>query len=89
MKNERLKYESTRRFLIPAEECRREYRVIMKGTAILLETLPDLLERDCALTPQATSYVQKVIDDFRDHLAAELAGDKFCEQTEDPDNENA
>ncbi|HEY2455549.1 MAG TPA: DUF1441 family protein [Scandinavium sp.] len=81
--NERVRYEKAIRFLIPADECAREYRILTKGMIIMLETLPDLLERDCALTPQATSYVQSVIDKFRDHLATELTSDKFSEEIEE------
>jgi len=47
---------------------------------MVLETLPDILDRDCGLTPQSTSYLQKIIDDFRDRVAAELASDKFYEE---------
>ncbi|WP_329502701.1 DUF1441 family protein [Klebsiella aerogenes] len=78
--NERLKYEKTRRFLIPAEECAREYRILAKGTVILLETLPDILERDCGLKPDAVTRMVGVIDNFRDHLADKLTSDKFSEE---------
>jgi DNA-binding Lrp family transcriptional regulator len=75
--NERLKYESAARELIPADECADVYRTMCKGLVIVLETLPDLLERDCALTPTATKYVQDKIDDFRDHLYSEMRRDAF------------
>lgn len=75
--NERLKYESSRRFLIPADECRREYTILAKSVVYMLESLPDLLERDCGLPPGATAYVQKVIDDFRDDLAVAVEQGKF------------
>ena len=75
--NERLKYESAARELIPAEECRDVYTQLCKGLVLVLETLPDLLERDCALTPTAVKYVQDKIDDFRDHLYNEMQSDKF------------
>ncbi|MEJ5073432.1 DUF1441 family protein [Enterobacter ludwigii] len=81
--NERLKYESARRFLIPAEECAREFRALARGTIMTLETLPDILERDCALTPQMVTRMIEVIDNFRDHLAAELVSDKFYEDNEE------
>ncbi|MFP2504504.1 DUF1441 family protein [Buttiauxella gaviniae] len=77
---ERLKFQLETSQLIPAEDCQREYAFLCKGMLMMLETLPDILERDCGLTPQATSYVQKVIDDFRDRVAAELASDKFYEE---------
>jgi hypothetical protein len=39
-----------------------------KAVVMVLETLPDVLERDCALTP-AVVRVQSVIDDLRDQMA--------------------
>lgn len=81
--NERLKYEKARRFLIPADECAHEYRILAKGTVILLETLPDILERDCGLKPDAVTRMIEVIDDFRDYLAAELRSDKFSKEIEE------
>lgn len=81
--NERLKYETARRFLIPAEECAREYRILIKGMVMLLETLPDILERDCGLAPHSTALVQKRIDDYRDYLADKLTSDKFSEEIEE------
>lgn len=35
----------------------------------MLETLPDILERDCGLQPAAVSRVQFIIDDLRDQIA--------------------
>ncbi|HAJ6754504.1 TPA: DUF1441 family protein, partial [Escherichia coli] len=35
----------------------------------VLETLPDILERDCGLQPVAVSRVQSIIDDLRDQIA--------------------
>lgn len=35
----------------------------------MLETLPDILERDCGLQPVAVSRVQSIIDDLRDQIA--------------------
>lgn len=81
--NERLKFEEASRELIPAEECRDVYTQLCKGLVLVLETLPDLLERDCALTPTAVKYVQDKIDDFRDHLYNEMQSDKFG--AEDPE----
>lgn len=85
--NERLKYEQSTRHLIPAEECQDVYRKMVKATVMTLEMLPDLLERDCALTPQATSYVLKVIDDFRDYLHEEVNRDAFGPEGEEPEEE--
>ena len=40
-----------------------------KAVVQVLETLPDILERDCALSPAAVARVQSVIDDLRDQIA--------------------
>ena len=53
--NERIKLEKEQRKLIPVDE------VVVQ----VLETIPDVLERDCALTPQAVGVVQQAIDDLR------------------------
>jgi hypothetical protein len=67
--NERLKFEQDTGQLIPADEVAREFSVMAKAVVQVLETLPDILERDCALTPVAVSRVQSVIDDLRDQIA--------------------
>lgn len=47
--NERLKFEQDTGQLIPADEVAREFSVMAKAVVQVLETLPDILERDCAL----------------------------------------
>lgn len=72
---ERLKFQQETGELIPASEVAREFSSMAKAVVQVLETLPDILERDCAMTPAAVVRVQKVIDDLRDQiaLAVELA----------------
>ena len=67
--NERLKFEQDTGQLIPADEVAREFSLMAKAVVMVLETLPDILERDCALTPTAVSRVHNVIDDLRDQMA--------------------
>lgn len=67
--NERIKFEQDTGQLIPADEVAREFSLMAKAVVMILETLPDILERDCALTPAAVSRVQSVIDDLRDQMA--------------------
>ena len=43
-----------------------------KAVVMVLETLPDVLERDCALSPAAVARVQSVIDDLRDQMAQKV-----------------
>ena len=50
----------------------REFSLMAKAVVMVLETLPDILERDCALTPVAVSRVQSVIDDLRDQVAQKV-----------------
>ncbi|EQC3551272.1 DUF1441 family protein, partial [Escherichia coli] len=55
--------------LIPASDVRREFAIWAKAVVQVLETLPDILERDCGLQPAAVSRVQSIIDDLRDQIA--------------------
>ncbi|WP_410528937.1 DUF1441 family protein [Serratia sp. AXJ-M] len=66
---ERLKFEQETSELIPAAEVTREFSSMAKAMVQVLETLPDILERDCALSPSAVSRVQSIIDDLRDQIA--------------------
>ncbi|KJM19211.1 terminase [Enterobacter roggenkampii] len=70
--NERLKFEEASRELLPVDEVAREYASLAKAVVMVLETLPDILERDCALTPTAVSRVQIIIDDLRDEMARKI-----------------
>ncbi|EBU7016870.1 DUF1441 family protein [Salmonella enterica subsp. enterica serovar Newport] len=71
--NERLKFEAASRELLPVEEVAREYSSLAKAVVMVLETLPDILERDCALQPSAVMRVQRIIDDLRDEMARKIA----------------
>jgi len=70
--NEKLKHELDTKQLIPAEDVAREFSLMAKAVVMVLETLPDVLERDCALTPSAVARVQSVIDDLRDQMAEKV-----------------
>ncbi|VTP62147.1 Protein of uncharacterised function (DUF1441) [Serratia rubidaea] len=69
---ERLKFEQETNELIPAEDVAREFSAMAKAMVQVLETLPDILERDCALPPSAVSRVQSIIDDLRDQIALKV-----------------
>lgn len=80
--NERLKYETSTGELIPAFEVAQEMSILAKAVVQQLETLPDILERDCGLQPKDLIRVQQVIDDVRDQMAQHIQqGEK--EQGED------
>lgn len=66
---ERLKFEQETAQLIPTSDVRREFAIWAKAVVQVLETLPDILERDCGLQPAAVSRVQSIIDDLRDQIA--------------------
>ncbi|KGQ25483.1 terminase [Gallibacterium anatis CCM5995] len=70
--NERLKYERETGELIPAYEVAQEMSILAKAVVQQLETLPDILERDAGLQPNALMRVQQVIDDIRDQMALHI-----------------
>ncbi|WP_413734347.1 DUF1441 family protein [Sodalis sp. RH21] len=67
--NERIKFEQDTGQLIPAADVAREFSLMAKAVVQVLETLPDVLERDYALTAAAVVRVQTIIDDLRDQIA--------------------
>jgi len=71
--NERIKFELEIRQLIPVDEVIREYSYMAKAVVMVLDTMPDILERDCALTPAAVGRVQEVIYDLRDQMAEKVS----------------
>lgn len=69
--NERLKFESGQRHLVPDDQVAREYAQMVKAVANGLDSLPDELERECGLTPEALELVQMKIDAMRESIYAE------------------
>lgn len=69
---ERLKFEQEIAELIPASDVAREFATMAKAVVQVLETLPDILERDCAMSPSAVVRVQSIIDDLRDQIAGKV-----------------
>ncbi|HHF5779137.1 TPA: DUF1441 family protein [Haemophilus influenzae] len=70
--NERLKYERDTGELVPSFEVAQEMSFLAKAVVQSLDTLPDILERDCGLPPVALMRVQQVIDDLRDQMAQQI-----------------
>lgn len=66
--NERVKLEKELRQLVPAEEAHREMSIIAKAVTTTLESLPDILERDCGIDADSVARVQDVIDGIRQQL---------------------
>ncbi|MGJ8518455.1 DUF1441 family protein [Carnimonas bestiolae] len=73
--NERVKLEKELRQLVPADEVAREMSALAKALAAGLDTLPDLLERDAGIPPEALDQVQSVIDGLREQMYQEIMGD--------------
>ncbi|UIN00033.1 DUF1441 family protein [Yersinia ruckeri] len=65
----RIWLEKELRHLIPHNEVISVYSSIAKSALQVLETLPDRLERDAALSPAAVLVTQSIIDSVRDDLA--------------------
>lgn len=80
--NERLKFEKTQSQLCGADDVARNMALMAKSVIQVLETLPDVLERDCALQPRQVAKVQEAIDDLRDQLAVQVA---YIEPEEEPE----
>lgn len=66
----RIWLEKELRQLIPVHEVTAVYSALMKASVQVLETLPDVLERDAALTPSAVAVVQDTIDKVREGFGA-------------------
>jgi len=84
-RNEQLKYEVSTGQLIPAEDVAREFSLLVKSVVMVLETLPDILERDCALTPAAVTRVQEVIDDLREQMSQQVVNAEIEEEEPEED----
>ncbi len=71
--NERLKFELAEGQLCEVDDVARQMALMAKAVVQVLETLPDVLERDCGLQPKQVARVQSSIDDLRDQLAVQAA----------------
>lgn len=58
--------------LVTIDEYRDELAAVLKEVAACLETLPDVLERKCGLSPETVEMMQQTIDDQRAMLADRL-----------------
>ena len=74
---ERLNFEQETGELVHEKDHNDEMFKIGKAFVLVMETLPDQLERDCGLPPAAVAKVQSSIDDLRDQLAEMLASDEL------------
>lgn len=68
----RLEVESAQGVLVPVHDFQQEIAAICKTVTQFLETLPDILERDCGLDPVTIDRVQQAADYQRAELADRL-----------------
>ena len=73
---EKLAVEQERGELITRIEVEQEQARIAKIVTHGLETLPDILERDCGLAPDMVLRVERQIDAVRERMYAELTEDE-------------
>jgi hypothetical protein len=66
--NERLAAEQTIGTLVPAAEVESDYAALVKLVVQFFDTLPDVLERDCELTPAQVVRVQEACDAVRQKM---------------------
>jgi hypothetical protein len=59
--------------LVPRMEVEQEQARVLKILVQALDTLPDLLERDCALTAAALGRVEQIVDGAREQMYEALA----------------
>lgn len=69
---EKIKLAEDIRKMLPASAVERTIGEAFKVLAQTLDSLPDTLERDCALPPSAITVVQRAIDSARETLYATL-----------------
>ena len=70
--NDRIKFEKETGVLTSVEECREQMGEIAKMGLQILETLPDVLERDFSLGPEIVDGVERKIDALRETWAEAL-----------------
>jgi len=73
---EQLELETRKREVIPRIEVEQEQARVAKVITQMLDTLPDVLERDCGLAPAQVARVEERIDQVRMELHADLAGEE-------------
>lgn len=64
------------RHLIPDDEVGQGYSLLIKAIAAGLDSLPDILERDAGLSPEALQIAQRVIDEMREHIYRLIVDDQ-------------
>jgi len=68
----RLKFERETGVSVSTEQARLEMANIIQTVTKTLDTIPDILERDCRLPPDSVLQVEKAIDALRIQMAEDL-----------------
>jgi hypothetical protein len=72
----KLDLERSQGKLIPREHVESEQARILQKIALVLDTLPDVIERDCGAASDVVKRIERVIDEVREQLYDGLAGDQ-------------
>lgn len=70
--HEKMRLQVDRRELIPKIEVEQEMAALFKITAECFDTMPDILERDCGLTPGVLMQLETSLDKTREELYRRL-----------------
>jgi hypothetical protein len=73
---DKMKLETEARELIPRIEVEQEQARLMRIVALMLDTLPDVLERDCGISGETLGRVERSIDDCRETLHKQLTDEE-------------
>lgn len=71
-KLENLKVGNAEGELVTTEDCREQLAILKNGIVQMMDTLPDILERDCDLTSEAVIKVETICDALRHKLADQM-----------------
>jgi phage terminase Nu1 subunit (DNA packaging protein) len=71
-KLEDLKVDSAEGTLVSVEDCRQQMAFMKNGIVQMIDTLPDILERDCDLSSEVVSKIEIICDAERNKLAEYL-----------------
>lgn len=72
---QKLAVEQERGELIPRIEVEQEQARVAKIITHGLDTLPDIIERDCGASPAMVARIEQHIDQVRERMHAEMVGD--------------
>jgi hypothetical protein len=70
---DKLKLDQETRELIPRIEVEQEQARILRVVAQTLDTLPDIVERDCGATPAQVQRIERAVDECREALFTDLS----------------